>query len=575
MNKNLSEYLRSNNEHSSVLNTDMFDRRRFDELVEMSDELKLLSEEEPPPMFKELLGDIWASFYKTNPSLSSVGDLNKGLSANHRFMIKVMNQDFYHQHKPKSELNDTLSVLGTMEMGEATLDWFDEQIENNQKLQEQMDQMEELVQQIQNEQRKEQMENNAENNNGDGQEQQETNGSNSELNQEEQGSGQQENSMDGIGQEADNDVSRENTSSSNDGNFGDNQRSENGELSDGDSDEQNNQGEKSNSEALAEQLDELMEEFGRSMQDSLDENGDNLAQMLSDALEEADKTNNQLEDLFGGRSKGSAKSDLEKIPLRDKLRLAEIIRDDVQLKRIADWAGRFKRIARKKDKSHFKEGVGRAGVTMGDDLTNVLPSEMFLYFDERTKGDFLKRFREKKLLQYETSGKKNLGKGSIIFVIDQSSSMKHLEEQSKAFGLALMSIARRQKRNFIYIPFSFGVGRIHQFKKGKIKPDDMINLAKEFMGGGTNFTSPLSDAIRLIKQDRYKDADIVFVTDGQDSVTPRFINEFMKEKKKLEFSVMSLVIGKDSSANTVHSFSDKVMRISSFNEDGAFEAFEI
>src|SRR5699024_9818054 len=71
---------------------------------------------------------------------------------NHNFINKIMNEDFYHKHKNKTELNDLLSVLGTIEMGEATLDWFDKHLENNLNMQKQLDKIENVSKKLKQEQ---------------------------------------------------------------------------------------------------------------------------------------------------------------------------------------------------------------------------------------------------------------------------------------------------------------------------------------------------------------------------------------------------------------------------------------
>ncbi len=71
-----------------------------------------------------------------------------------------------------------------------------------------------------------------------------------------------------------------------------------------------------------------------------------------------------------------------------------------------------------------------------------------------TKIDFLRRFVEGQTMIFEQKGKEELGKGPIILCLDQSGSMRNLDAQAKGFTLALMSIARRQKRDFCLILFS-------------------------------------------------------------------------------------------------------------------------
>lgn len=484
---------------TSVLNTDSYDVRRFNEIIEMSDGLDHLSKMDTPPLFKELLGDIWASFYKMNPELDNVDDVDTKLKSNYNIMNQIMNEDFYQKHHKSTQLDDMLSVIGTREMGERTVEWFEEELQKNEKMKEQLKKIQKLNKKIEKEQKKKQQ-----------------------------------------------------------------------DESTADSDEQSN-----NKPTQTENdLNNLLDEFADSVQGSLDSSGKELMESLTEGMENAEQTNDNLEKLFGGRAKGSGESDLDKIPLRDKIKLAELISKNPKLKRIADWAGRFKRIARSKHKSLYTEGVSRGGVTLGNDLRNVLPSEIFLYFDERTKKDFAKRFDEKKLLQYETTGKDNLGQGSIVLCLDQSGSMSGLDEQSKAFTLALMSIARRQGRNFVYIPFSKNAGTVRTFIKGKIKPFEMIDIATSFLNGGTSFEPPLKEALKVVSKDKFGDGDIIFVTDGESSISRKFVDEFNKTKKDKDFSVMSLVIGRGKES-TVKQFSNEIVKINEFNEEGAFEAFEI
>ena len=52
-----------------------------------------------------------------------------------------------------------------------------------------------------------------------------------------------------------------------------------------------------------------------------------------------------------------------------------------------------------------------------------------------------------------------------------------------------------------------------------------------------------------------------------------FLEEFNKKKKEKAFNVLSFTIG--SSANTVEQFSDKVVRVNDFEDEGSYAAFEI
>src|SRR5699024_737650 len=112
-----------------------------------------------------------------------------------------------------------------------------------------------------------------------------------------------------------------------------------------------------------------------------------------------------------------------------------------------------KQIAKNKQKSKHTDSMERKGVTIGSDIEMMLPSELALYKHNSTKQDFLRRFAEGQVMQYDNEAKEKLGEGPIIICLDQSGSMTHLDEQSKGFVLALMGIAKKQKRYFVLFPF--------------------------------------------------------------------------------------------------------------------------
>ena len=51
----------------------------------------------------------------------------------------------------------------------------------------------------------------------------------------------------------------------------------------------------------------------------------------------------------------------------------------------------------------------------------------------------------------------------------------------------------------------------------------MVNLAQTFLSGGTNFSLPLGKALSMINESRFKQADVVFVTDGEDRIRDSFL----------------------------------------------------
>jgi len=328
----------------------------------------------------------------------------------------------------------------------------------------------------------------------------------------------------------------------------------------------------SGSRVSEEIFNEMMTKFDEKLQQLLQNNSHSFSQALAQAMQETKQVKDGLKSLLGGYSAGSGDAELKKVPLRDQLALAEKMASDKTMKEIAEWAGRFKQIARKKQKSIHKESMGRRGVTLGNDIERLLPMEFGLYMHPISKNDFLRRFVEGQTMQYEQKGREVLEKGPIVLCLDQSGSMYKLDTQSKGFILTLMSIARRQRRDFCLILFST-LTEIHKYEKGKIKGSDMVSLARTFLGGGTNFALPLDEAMNVINESRFKQADLVFVTDGEDTLNDSFLLEFNKKKKEKDFNVLSLVLG--SSIHIVEQFSDRVIQVYDFDDAGSFTAFEI
>ena len=100
------------------------------------------------------------------------------------------------------------------------------------------------------------------------------------------------------------------------------------------------------------------------------------------------------------------------------------------------------------------------------------------------------------------------------------------------------------RRDFCLIVFSTRT-HIFNYEKGKTKTSDILNLAQTFLGGGTDFTLPLLDAVQVINESRFKQADVVFVTDGENEVDETFLEGFNQKKSEKDFKVLSLVIGNE------------------------------
>lgn len=328
-------------------------------------------------------------------------------------------------------------------------------------------------------------------------------------------------------------------------------------------------------EQLKGQHDQLQQQITQAISRKID--GSTMSQIIEKANQEIKKQKEDLNSLLGGGA-GSGEVEMKKLPLNEQLKLASVLRDSEDVREIAEWAGQFKAIARKKQKVKHTESVDRSGMTLGNDIERLLAQELGQFVKTGTKLDFLRRFSEGQTMMFSPEGKETLAKGPIVMCLDESGSMAKIINQAKGFCLAIAMIAKKQGRDFCLIPFSNRTGEKLVCEKGKVTTEHIISLASNFLGGGTHYMPPLNEAVKYIQNNkRFKKADIIFVTDGDPSDTGALnkgLPNFIQQKQKFAINIMSLLIG-GTSSEYVERFSDKVINAEDFTADNASEIFLI
>ena len=110
-----------------------------------------------------------------------------------------------------------------------------------------------------------------------------------------------------------------------------------------------------------------------------------------------------------------------------------------------------------------------------------------------------------------------------------------------------------------------------EFKKGKSRITDLLNYANSFSGGGTAFAPPLSKALVQIQMSAFKEADLIFITDGVAPLTDDFLKNFNAVRKEKAFNVITVLIGTSSYRAKVEAFSDEVIKIQNLLDDKVVE----
>lgn len=186
------------------------------------------------------------------------------------------------------------------------------------------------------------------------------------------------------------------------------------------------------------------------------------------------------------------------------------------------------------------------GIHESDDLSKMLPNEtMFLAYPE-LEVIFYKHLVDKRLMNYRTSGKARtlrkinaqtpahsdveVEKGPFIVCVDASGSMSGFPEQcAKAIAYALMQIAMAEKRDCYVILFSTEQITYELTKK------DGLREASDFLSytfhGGTDFEPVLEACIELMHSDKYRNADMVVLSDF---IAPKQSDEMIAKVEDLK-----------------------------------------
>lgn len=247
---------------------------------------------------------------------------------------------------------------------------------------------------------------------------------------------------------------------------------------------------------------------------------------------------------------------------KEMLAVAEKLAGDSRLQEIVRLAGRFTRVALQKRRSRVKhEPVEVAEIETGGALSRVLPSELAALADPARKMDFYRRFAEGKLLQYRLDARFPQGRGPLVICVDESGSMTGVREiWAKAVALAAFNLAAKVRRAYALIHFGSAYEiRVDRFPQPrKASPAEVLGAVEHFFGGGTDFQAPLARALEVLEESPYRRGDIVFITGGECTVSPGFLERFARIKREKEFSVFAVLV-KQGTVGAVQPFADRVV----------------
>ena len=129
----------------------------------------------------------------------------------------------------------------------------------------------------------------------------------------------------------------------------------------------------------------------------------------------------------------------------------------------------------------------------------------------------------------------------------------------------MLEIAESDGRKFALVHFSGpGSVRTDVFLPRQYSLEDKIRVAETFLDGGTDFHTPLNEALRLIQEDGFENADIVFITDGECELSESYIEELRAVQAERRFTVTGVLLDQDDAGMdfSLKSFCQNIYRTS-------------
>lgn len=246
--------------------------------------------------------------------------------------------------------------------------------------------------------------------------------------------------------------------------------------------------------------------------------------------------------------------------------LLERVKSNTMLLGITRQLGRMKEMLSELRKNDYAHGRGeKYSITRGRDLKNLLSGELALLASPATTPLFLRKYNAKGLLQYAKRERVHKGHGDIIVCLDESASTEGENAAwGKALALAVQDICAHEGRKFALIHFAGEDAlRTDRFLPGQYTANDLLSAAEHFFDGGTDFETPLREALRLINEEAFDNADILFITDGQCSISDELAEQLQAAIQDARCSVVGLLLDADSPGMefSLEKFCEKVLRL--------------
>ena len=198
------------------------------------------------------------------------------------------------------------------------------------------------------------------------------------------------------------------------------------------------------------------------------------------------------------------------------------------------------------------------GIRLSQDIENVIPSELALLADPETAILFDLKFIENQLMTFDMVGLQQQeteieveedllcseegDQGPMILCIDTSGSMHGQPETiAKAVSLFLATKAREKDRPCYLINFSTGITTLDL--SGKDGLASLMSFLSKSFRGGTDVAPALLHTLGVMKEDAYKKADVLVISDFIMGYLPEDILSGIEAQREEGSQFYSLVVG--------------------------------
>ena len=286
-----------------------------------------------------------------------------------------------------------------------------------------------------------------------------------------------------------------------------------------------------------------VEAVGKMVDANAAKSRDEVSALVSQAVNAAAEKAQEVQNIIGAWSDDPG--NLEKSEVNADL--LALVRKSPMLRDISKYLGRFREIFAQGKRNGYAYGRGeKYSLELGRDLSRAITSELAMLASPQTMPLFLRKYQRGQIKQYQRREPVYKGMGDIICCLDESGSTKgDPAAWGKAVALTLLEIAADSGRDFALVHFS-GVGsfKVDVFQAGEYTMEDKLRAAETFLGGGTDFQTPMDQALLLMELGGFENADIVFITDGECELPDAYVEQLRTEQAARRFTVTGVLLDK-------------------------------